>query len=472
MGKNFIDIILDEFEDEETVELNEIHALFTPFLAFGVLKKNIFNRLANAGKFLRKKAIEKVKSKALVGKEKLLAKTGKKSAGITYKLQPEQKAFLEEIYKKYGKEIGSEIRDFRNKILAGYQVAKRTIKKSEKIGSTVAGMDRNTFEKALASGRKKIESRGSHFETAKEQRGSMTRIRDRIENLNRLKSDFLQGKKPSYDYARKVYQSFGAGVGNKEGDVYFSKERLRRAYDSIIGGSSKLKAEYDKIQEKGKENLTSADFAKSSELLKQIRATRSGATLSSVDYDSETDRAINKYEDLTDWEKTEFKAALDRYFLSRGIWNELTSGGNFNVYKKTYLSIIDNLLERERKKSKTGFSKMVKIQKEPYFDKNEKKIWKLNPTAPAFSGKISDYSQKITADQFPGAVGKDKTDISIEKDITKEIRKVENELSKKIDSEDWQELKRLRLVNRLISVKEKPENLFKSKPEEEPEEEE
>ena len=362
MGKDFVDIILDEFEDEEeTVKLNEIHALFTPFLAFGILKKKAFEQMTKAGKFLRNKALKSVKSKALVGKEKLLAKTGKKSADITYKLQPEQKAFLEEIYKKYGKEIGKEVRDFRNKILAGYQVAKRTIKKSEKIGTIVAGMDVDTFRKALESGREKIESRGSHFQTAKEQRGSMDKIRISIENLRKLKNDFLQNKKPSYDYARKVYQNFEADVDEES----FSREQLRRAYDTITGSSSKLKDEYDRIQKKGRENLTSSDFARSSELLKQIRVARYGATF---------DYSTFSYTQLPTEKREAFKTALGKYFLSRSIWNELTSGGNLTAYKKNYLKIIDDLLEKANEKAKKGFSKMVKIQKEPYFDKNEKKI--------------------------------------------------------------------------------------------------
>jgi len=455
MPKNFVDIVLDELETEEEnpIYLEESFTFFTPFLAYAVLKNKAFNRLSKAGKFFRKlKEIPtKLKAKALGAKEEIkatLGAEGKSKEDTVYKPTPEQKRIMREIYQKHGDSIIKDIRNFRNKILSRYQLAKRLIRKSSIVGSKESlGMTFDQFQSALESGRKKIEARGEHFDGVGGSRKKLDELTDRIDGLQELKKDFEGGGVPRYNIANKVYRAFEVADEDLEG---YSREELRRSYDTLTSAHAKIKDEYKRL--KAKEDLTSADFEKSTSAMIRAREAR---------------KAIDLTNDPQFKVRGDFNVALGRYFLSKSIWNELTKSGSLNVYRKTYLSIIDEMIKKAKNQKKRSFSGLVKRKRSVALTSREKKIWVLRPTGKEFSSDLGDYFQKITADQFGDTPIRIKRSPELDK-LMKEtealIKRETRKISRKIPKEDYQKLRKFRLINNLITVKEleNPKNLFKT----------
>ncbi len=469
---DFSDIVLDELEskDDTIIQLDESIAFFTPFLAFASMKRSAFDRFNKAGKFFKrlKKIPAKLKAKAALGGEEAkatLGLTAGKGKGATiYRPTTEQKRVMVEVYRKYGKDIAVDIRRFRNKILSRYQLAKRLIKQSSTVSSKEAlGMTHEQYKSALESGRKKIEARGGHFKGVSLNRQKMEQLNDRIDALNHLKNDFERGGVPKYSLANKVYRTFDAGDEDLEG---FSREELRTAYDNIVGSQADLKAEYEKLRKKG--NLSSEDFKKASELLRRSREARSGRLTG--DLKRQQDRKPDLTKESAFKREGKFNVALGRYFLSREIWNQLTKGGKLNTYRKTYLSIISKMLDRARARKTGETAGAVRGKKSVEFSSREAKIWKTRPTAKPFSGNLDDYYQEIQDSDFtdqPTRIPRTPEMRKFIRDMENDIKRETRKIKAKIDTEDWEKLRKFRLVNNFISVREleNPKTLFKSREE-------
>lgn len=457
----FDEIVLEKFKTkEEKIVLEEGLFPITPFIAFAALKRKAFNSLKKAGAFVEKtkRIPRKAKAKALIGKEKVKAvtgATGKDEEQTVYKLTPEQVKVMAKIYNKYGKKLIKQILRFRRDVLAPYQLIKRIIKKSSRVSSKdVHGMTHEEFKNALESGRKKIETRGTFFERAGGKAEKLGEYGDKMDRLRELKSAFESGEKPSYNIASKVFKIFKASEEDFGG---YSREELKRVYEQIRKNKDDIKKELDRLKQiKGKRDLTPADFDVSAELVKKSKKLWSGR---GVD--------LTKHEGFK--KAGDFDKALSKYFFSREIWKELTSGEDYNIFRQTYISIIDDILKRTTGKRKDVFEKMVKGKKEIEFNEKEKRIWKLRPyVKEKFSGKLEDYYQAIKDEDFgkePVRIERSEELKDAEQQIENAIRRFERSLEKIMTVEDLRELKQHRLINNLITVKEmkNPENLFKTK---------
>lgn len=458
-------ILTDEFRmnaDNEVLITESGAFPMSPFIAFAALKRKIFNRLKKTKGFVIAKEVAetptKMKAKAMTAAEKARAAvgitSGKGKGATVYKLTPEQMKVMSDVYTKYGKKLTGEILKFRKNILAPYQLIKRAIKKSARVTSKdIAGMSREEYQSALESGRKKIEARGEEF--FGKARGSRRRLDDideRIKALDQIRKNFLAGKKPEYNIANKVYKSFGAGEEEFEG---YSREELRKVYDSLMSARREMRDELARL--KSKKGLTPEDFAKAQELMHKVKQLESG-------------QAVDLTKDEQFKHKGRFNVALGRYFFSREIWKDLTSPGKFDVFKKTYLSIIEKMINRARERKKNEFNKFVKMKKTIELTDKESMIWARRPTVKTFSGDIKDYYLKVTPEQFlekPIRVKRSPRLRRAEQEIENEIKRFERKLGKIVTAEDLGRLKRYRLINNLISVREleTPENLFKTKEE-------
>lgn len=474
---NFNDIILNELriKHEKIMPLEEGLIPLSPFLAVAALKKAALNRLKRTKAFLIAKKIARAPTKARA-KAEIATEKAKATAGITagkgeeatvYRLTSEQVKVIIAILKRYGMDVIKDIIAFRRNILAPYQKIKRIIKKSKRVSSKeITGMAFEQFKAAVESGRKKIEARGEeHFGKSRELQGTMKEFDEKINALEAMSKNFFAGGKPSYNIASRVYKAYGVGDEELEG---YSREFLRRAYEGILKTTKGLEAEVVRLR--SRPSLSPGDFARAQELITRSRELSKGIDLTSD----------KEFED----EKGDFNVALGRYFFSREIWKELTASGKFNIYKKTYLSIIDEMSKNAKNKKKKTFGDLVKLKRAVEFTPREKMIWTKRPGIREFSGRLRDYYQKVTADQFlekPIAIEKSPELVKAQREIENEIKKFERKLGKTLTAEDLNKLKKYRLINNPITVKElrSPEKLFKTRQdfaeyeeEEEPEREE
>jgi len=444
---NFNDMLLNIFEEEKVI-LEEGVISITPFVAFSAFKKKAINSLRRSKAFKTTKKIKevpsKVKAKAELGVEKTRATLGIQSGTTVYKLTKEQMDVMGDVYSKYGKDLVDEILDFRRNVLAPYQLIKRKINRSSRVsGKEITGLSKEEYRSALESGRKKIQNRGVNFtDKSGSIQNSVGETSTQLDDLNKLKKNIAAGK-INYNVANKVFRKFD--VGDDFGD--YSREELRKIYDDIMKNYKSLV--------KASEDLSTGkiDYEKNKALLKKSRDLWKGKTI-----------------DLTQAEKSKFynqgnfNAALGKYFFSRDIMSQLTQQG---IFKKTYLSIIDEMIERSKKRNKGNLQKLISLRKNINFTDKEKKVWGKLSTVKNLSGNLEDYYQKLKDGDFPeGSIKVQRSEelVDAEQKIENAVRRFERRLKNVVDAKDYTELKRLRLIGNLISISElrDPKTLFKS----------
>ncbi len=450
---NKIDLILDLFE-EKTITLDEGALPITPFVAFAAFKRQALNALSRNKALRTIKAIKEkpkeVKAKAQIGVEKARATVGAQSGGTVYKLTKEQMDVMGDIYNKYGKELAEEIIKFRRNVLAPYQLIKRKIAKSSRVSSKdITGLSKEEYSSAIESGRKKIQSRGEgFFGKSKEIQNELGSLSRQAEDLKKMKADFSSGdNKIDYNIANRVFREFGVGDEDLEG---YSREELKQVYDDIMKNYRAL------IKVATRAKMGAVEFEKTKEIVKKSRELWKGKTVD-----------LTKTEKDKFYRRGSFDAALAKYFFSKEIISQLTEPGVFNIFKKTYLSIIDEMIDRVEKKSKDSLQKLISLRKGTQLTDKEKKIWEKLPTIKSFSGNLEDYYQKIRDTDFlekPITIKRTPELVEAERKIENEIRRFERRLKNIIDEEDYRKLKSMRLIGNLISISElrDPKNLFKS----------
>jgi len=456
----FNDIVLDVFKTgEKPIKIEEGILLTNPFLAMSVFKDKILKKLRGKPKKEKGAGVRRKKGKSggLLAKEKAKAKlgvvSGKGEGATVYKLTPEQKKVFKEIYAKYGNDIVKSIKKFRSDILAPAALINRIIKKSSRIGSKdITGMTRDQFNSALESGRKKIQARGEgYWESSKELRKKLNDINDSVKALSKVKSDFVNGRKPDQNVLTKVYNKFdvsGKDFGN------YATEDLRRMYNAIIRNHK------EKI-ELLKKMKTKSPSEKLSDKSRELRM---------VGKELWTGKPL----DLTKQERDEFygpkgvkfNIALGKYFFRREILDKLKPGQS-NIFRKTYLSIVDEMKKNAEKRRKNHMEKLIASRKAVEFNRIEKKIWEKLPTVKTFSNKLEDYYQKIKEEDFLEKsinIKRSPKLIAAKQSINNEIKRFERKLGQIVTAEDLAKLKKYRLINNLISVGEleEPSKLFKS----------
>jgi hypothetical protein len=459
--KLFEDIVLKELKIPrekvliEEENLQETYLPLTPFVAYSSLRKAVFNALAK-NKFVDiSKRIGKfplqVKAKAATEVEKARATVGANSKDTVYRLTKEQMDVMSDIYDKYGKELVDEILEFRRKILAPYQLIKRTIKRSSRVSSKdITGMTKDEFTSSLESGRKKIQSRGSeYFSKSQDVQDRIGNINKQINNLKIVKSEFQkENPKLNYNIISKIYRDYDLGGEKYEG---YPKEELSKIYDEIIKNYKSL------LGMKELESLSSDEWERAKKIMDRSRDLWRGKTVD-----------LTKQEKDNFYSRGDFNVALGKYFFSREIIKQLTNPGVVNIFKKTYISVIDKLIEKAEERKVELLKTLVSLKKNANFSEKEKAIWDKLPSSKDFSGNIEDYYQKVKEGQFldkPIIIPRSEKLVQAEQRIENEIRKFERKLKTIITAEDYSKLKKYRLINNLITTKElrDPENMFKSK---------
>jgi len=397
---------------------------------------------------------------AITAKEKIAAKTGGKSMigddkdATVYSFTGEQLEFLADFQEKYGKELIKEIQDFRSNILAPYQVIKRAVKKyGRATDAERVGMSHREFQEALESGRRKIERMGEgYYKKNTEYHSSLKDIDEVLEDLKSVR-EALKGEKPLEKQKISDIQNnyyFRKEVGRSSEDYNgVPLEKLQRAYEE-------LRRSYQKLEDEP----TSAEVRRTVGRNIELRKHGGAPTREEREFlqrDDKFSEALALYS---------FRRLKDDKDIKSAGGNKVIVSGEL---KGLFSRIVDVLISNQTERRKDYFSSFAKHRERVQFTENEKKIWKLRPTGRQFSSDLNDYYQAIKEDDFKGVVNIKKNDkvIQAEKEVEKQVKRFERDIAKKIDAEDFKELKRLRVINNLITVKEleEPQNLFKSEDE-------
>lgn len=454
---NFEDIVLESFKTKEENLIYEEGLPITPFIAFAAFKRKAFNALKKSFKDIKDNPVSKIaksaKAAGAEAKEKARATVGQTSGkgeeGTVYRLTKEQVEVMADIMNKYGRKIAKDVLEFRRNILAPYQLIKRQIKSSSRVSSKDKfGMTKEQFKVALESGRKKIEARGeNYFDRSKDLENKIKRYNEQLSGLKEAKKSIESGESISQNVAQKVYKEFGVGDKDLSG---YSPEELRKVYNEI------QRNYHDIISQTKRTEVGHGNLEKGKELRQKQKELWAGKSI---------DLTKSDKEDFYD--KGKFNVALGKYFFRREILNQLKPGQS-NIFRDTYESIIDEMIKRAKEQKKDALRKLVSMKQSVDFNERESKIWKKRPTVKSFSGDVGDYYQAFGENDFldkPIAIERSDEMKQAEQKIENAIRKFEREIQKQISPEDFNKLKKYRLINNLISVRElkNPENLFKSK---------
>lgn len=453
-----------------------------PILAYLTLKRKSLKNLkkvsdATAGK--AKKAIKDVKGKAIVGREKLRADLefggSKDPDSTTYKLTRKQTEVLSQIYETYGTELIAEIMTFRKNVLAPYQVIKRTVKKSKMLTSKETfGMTKEQFKSALESGRRKIEARGSRFEKGDDLEEKIEKQERAIEALEQVKKGISTNERIPPTILERILKEYDLGKG--EFDSY-SMNDLKKAYFEVTKNLEKIGEigaddeadELEKAKEVSKYVQRNVDLRKGrvAKVAAKKRLELKKAESDDLDeaylYEYKVDLTKNKNFRLSNGG---FNSALGLYFLRRSIMDQLKPEKRNSIYRGTYIKIVDELIKSAKERKASSFTKISKGKSNVEFNERERKIWELRPSVGAPTGEVKDYIQKLKEDDFfnPKYFKKSDKLVKAEKSIEAGIKRFERSLKKKLAKEDYDKLKKYRLINNLITVGElkSPDKLFKT----------
>lgn len=484
-------IILDVFESE-TVRvdyLNEGFLPMSPVLAFLTLKRNTLGKLRKAGKDVDSSLendINTIKAKGALAKEQIRASVGKTSGkgkdATVYKLTREQMEVLSEIQEKYGNDIIDDVMLFRNNILAPYQLIKRMVKNNKTINATDKfGMTHAQFKAAVESGKNKIEKRAGHFDKEEMDQNKIKELSNSIDDLRQLAEDFKSNKVIKEYIVNRVLRNYHLDGSEFEN---VSLDDLKNTYNELKRNNKIIKRYLDpedKLSINDTESALAAQniVKRSLELrkgivsqernVKELKKYREaedkrivGESLNEERINPEADK--KQFSFLMKGEK--FNIALGKYMLRRRIIDEIHSN-KANEARRLYLFIIremiENATDRLKKMSESKSKNRTKIE----FNDIERKIYKVRTSVgKEYSGNLDDYVQVIKDEDFgnPEYIKRPQKLVDAEKKIEAEIKKFERALKKELDPVDYAKLKKFRLINNLITVREmsSPDKLFKS----------
>ena len=444
----FEEIALEIFKEEKENKIqlvNEGILNLDPFTAFLTLK----DKIQNFEKVATGKA-SNIRARALIFKERIAASRGATSGGdenaTVYKLTPEQKEVMTSIFNKYGKELQDEINDFRVDVLAPYQLIKRIVNDSKIVSSKdIAGMTKEQYNKNYKSGKKKIENRGKkYFDSREDKINLASKHREKIENYEEEIRVLEAGHFKGVDSKTLVKLYKELKVSSKDFPTNYSLERTRELNRKIINLEKKLERELKSNKE---------DENKISEIRYSLSLAKKGEIIDSDGRRVRTDPRV-------------FSKALNMFKYRLEVKEDIKNNKS-SIHKNSYLKILIKSLEKEVSFLKSTRANFDKKEKRIEFNELESKIWKVGIGGSKFSGDIKDYYLNISKDEFldkPIRIKKSDKLVKAQQTIENEIRSFERKIEKIISPEDYKLLKKYRVINRLISVKDlkNPSALFKS----------
>ena len=416
-------------------------------------------------------------------KEMSAAKKGKtsKETGTVYKLTKEQKRALKYIKKKYGKEIINEVKKFRKNFLAPYQVIKSNLEKSKSVyPKEVFGMSKEEFLRTKKRAEEKILNMRSN--TYSDLNKEYYDVENKYRGLSDL-SNILDGSNINPVALRNVFEKYKLKSTRFDDNEFISiQNRVKNAdsilsnlVDKITSGGSVSKDEVSSLKEKIKEiEELKKDMRSSSDNVDNFRKFKKG--LEKIedeidDLDIPENIKGNVKRELTktmrvSGENLNSRTFSDEYemFLLRQRIVDSIKDGDRNKYVDEYKYQLGKTKERLLDRKSDLIGKMAKERSSKNLTDDEKKIYELRPGRPKDSDKLEDYILKIKEQDFfePIFFHKSEKMKEAEKNIDAEIKRFERSLQAKMEEKDFRLLKKYRLINNLITIKnlKNPKELF------------
>lgn len=426
---------------------------------------------------IEKDALKKAK------KEMSAARKGKtsKETGTVYKLTKEQKRALKYIKKKYGKEIINEVKKFRKEFLAPYQVIKSNLEKSKSLyPKEVFGMSKEDFLRAKKRAEQKILNMRSNAYS------DLNREYYDVDNKYRGLSDLsnvLDGSNINTTALRNVFEKYKLRSTRFDDNEFISIQNkiknadavLSNLVDKITTDQSVSKDEVDSLKDKLKdiENLKK-EMKSSNDNIDDFRKFKKGLEkiedgIDDLDIPENLKSNVKKQLNKTirvSGESLNNRTFSDEYelFLLRQKIVDNIKEGDKNKYVDEYRYQLGKVKERLLGRKSELIDKMAKERSSKKLTDEEKKIYELRSGAPKDSDKLEDYIQKIKEEDFFEPVFFKKSDKmkEAENDIDAEIKRFERSLQAKMEEKDFKLLKKYRLINNLITIKnlKNPKELF------------
>lgn len=449
---NIVDL-LDENLDIQDKIIGEGFTI-SPIVAYATFKEKAFNALLKNKAFSR--ALGKTLSKA-EAKKAISGKTsGKGDNATVYKFTDEQKEILKFFKTKYGKDITKQIKDFRNNVMAPYQIIKRNVASSKSLtNKEIYGMTREEYLRYKESGRKKIENRG---ETYFSRNRELEKILDKEkEDLSKMENTLLSLKKgekidiPKYEL-EKILDKLDLGISSLGG---YSLEELKKTYDKINYLEEAVKKAKNNNRKflhiRDKDGGMDESISEVEDKISQLKE-KGYSAIYNREQRGRDDRKVSS-----------FKTSYSNYLIRRSL---LEDKGN-KAYIKTYEKLLDEYVRKGLEKTSNTTRKILDGRKNIELNKMEKKIWaRKNPLISSMSNDINDYILKIKDEDFEPIkyYKKPKEVEEAEKAIDAEVKRFEREMAKIVAPEDLIKLRKYRLINNPITVRElkNPSELFAS----------
>lgn len=413
-----------------------------------ILEEDIFSDVKKEQKALRKKKTSEL-------------------TGTTYKLTKEQKRALKYLKKKYGRSLVKEIKEYRKKTLAPYQVAKTYMEKSKALyPKEVLGMTKEEYLKYKKSAEDKIANmRSNRYEELTRDYENYSKKRENLDNISSYfrDKDFSQ---PALNRLFKKYGFYSTRFTEAEMRDYKKKlehieslkrdlikqaedsdeaKKIRQAIDDAIKETNSYKTT---LQKKEDETLKS---------LKELRLINNKIGNSDI-----SPELKNTLHDIIDDAEEENKRITSKSF-EQEYENYLTREkikADIKAHKDTkYVDDYRHFFEDEKsdldeKKSYT-IGKLAKERDSKVLNDKERKIYELKPGMRQDSDRLSDYTLKIKEDDFfePKFYNKSEEFREAERKIDAEIKRFERALESKMEEKDYQLLKKYRLISNLVTIK-------------------
>ena len=479
---NFIDLL---YEDEGIS--------ITPFTLYSIAKRKLFKKVKNLEPALDipEKIARNVAMKGEMIKEKIKAEFGRDSGdgeeGTLYSLTPEQIDVMEDILDKYGYKLYREIKAFRREVLAPYEVLKRKIKKNSRVNvKEVYGLTKEEFLAAYESGRRKIENRGYKYASdSTDIRARLDKYDEQLKEIKELKKKFEETGEYNGELLEKLFNKIGLGAkefgGKIEGEKIkaYSLSKIQKAFKDY----EKAIKEYDEwtSQENiDKINREIEDIGFSTKYSRADKLEKMAAKKNKYEKTLEA-RLKNIAKSLTtEGDKELYKdkgylASLFKYLTRKSIMDKFKNKAKedhaLDYYYYFYLELIDSWSEKIKSYKSDRVQELKDLDKNLEFTEDESKIFKPKSRDVKYSSDINDYKQMIKIEDFPDdsyiPVRKSPELIKAMERIEREIKKFENKLKSILSDEDLARLKKYRLINNLIKIRElkDPDKLFKSEEE-------
>lgn len=424
-----------------------------------VLEEDIFSDVKKEQKALRKQRTSEL-------------------TGTTYKLSKEQKRALKYLKKKYGRALVKEIKEYRKKTLAPYQVAKTYMEKSKALyPKEILGMTKEEYIKYKKSAENKIANmRSNKYEDLTREYMGYANRRSKLDDI----SNFYRDKDIDPSAINSVFKKYGfystrftdaemRKYKNKLEEIDEKKKELIRnvASDKDV---SEVKKAIKKAEDEVREYENSLK-KKEDETIKSLRELRLISNkIGNSDISPELKSTLRDIIDDAEDENKKitsksFEQEYENYLIRLKIRDDIKKRRD-TKYVDDYRRFFEDEKNAVDEKKAYTAEKMARERESKILNEKEKKIYELKPGARPDTDRLSDYTLKIKEDDFfePKFYNKSEEFREAERKIDAEIKRFERALEAKMEEKDYQLLKKYRLISNLVTIKNaKPADIYEKK---------